>query len=449
MDENEKNVAGNTEPSSPDKKLKLDLSQALTPDSDDDDDIIELKDEIALPPKEEEAEIVVDEASAAESSDDAAHKKRTLDLEAEMDTEALENDLPEVDELLFEEEDEIIEDETFDEEEIQPLVAETPAETGGSDEVIEITEFDDILSEDANEMVTLTDDGEALDSEEEFLELIDVEEDHLPEEADEGSATIEDEIIQFEGLEAEVEDVELEDFINDTLNEEIRIDDELEDELTDTLGVGTDSEMRMSDETPEEEDLDFNLDPEEIAEKIDQVDTIFFDETPSHADLAKEPSPDAGLFEDIASDTAEPQPEIEEEPQFEEEIKPLTDLDTPEELPPAIGVSNLTPEESDTGLFEDIAAETVEPANEIEPGPEIEEEIKPLTDVDTPDELPPVVGVSDLSPEQIEESIERVIEQNFSEKIESMVSEVIEKAVTKEIDRLKRILLDDDANDRF
>jgi hypothetical protein len=381
MDENEKNVPEEKKPSSPDKKQLLDLSQAMTTHSDDDDDIIELKDEIPFPPNKEASEIDLSEPSTAESSEDEPSEETGLDLRAfDMETAELEDDLRQLDELPFEEEDE-------SPEEIQPLVTETPAETSGSDDVIEITEFDDILSDDVNEMVTLTDAGEVLDSEEEFLELIDVEEDSLPEEADDIHAEIEDEIIQFDGLKAEVEDVELEDFINDSLNEEIRIDDDIEDELTNSLGVEAGSEMRMSDETPEEEDLDFNIDSKEMAERIDQVETIFFDETRSHADLADEPPSDAGLFEDIVSDTASPEPEIEDE--------------------------NM-----------------------------------PLSDVDIPEELPAATGLANLAPEQIEESIDRVIQQNFSKKIESMVAEAIEKAVSKEIDRLKNILMDDDSNER-
>jgi hypothetical protein len=403
MDENEKNVPEEKKPSSPDKKQLLDLSQAMTTHSDDDDDIIELKDEIPFPPNKEASEIDLSEPSTAESSEDEPSEETGLDLRAfDMETAELEDDLRQLDELPFEEEDESpederleeervedesLEDESLDVEEIQPLVTETPAETSGSDDVIEITEFDDILSEDVNEMVTLTDAGEVLDSEEEFLELIDVEEDSLPEEADDIHAEIEDEIIQFDGLKAEVEDVELEDFINDSLNEEIRIDDDIEDELTNSLGVEAGSEMRMSDETPEEEDLDFNIDSKEMAERIDQVETIFFDETRSHADLADEPPSDAGLFEDIVSDTASPEPEIEDE--------------------------NM-----------------------------------PLSDVDIPEELPAATGLANLAPEQIEESIDRVIQQNFSKKIESMVAEAIEKAVSKEIDRLKNILMDDDSNER-
>ena len=218
------------------------------------------------------------------------------------------------------------------------------------------------------------------------MELIDVEEDSIPEEAKEIPAEIEDEIIQFDGIRAEIEDVELEDFINESINEEIQIDDELEDELTNSLGIEAGSEMSLSDETPQEEDLDFNIDSKEISERIDQVDTIFFDESTSHTDLTDEPPSDAGLFEDIVSDSADAEPENGEVDQ------PTPDTEIPEELPAAAGLAN-------------------------------------------------------LAPEQIEESIDRVIQQNFSGKIESMVAEAIEKAVSKEIDRLKNILMDDDTNE--
>ena len=70
-----------------------------------------------------------------------------------------------------------------------------------------------------------------------------------------------------------------------------------------------------------------------------------------------------------------------------------------------------------------------------------------MPDTEIPDELPAAAGLANLAPEQIEESIDRVIQQNFSGKIESMVAEAIEKAVSKEIDRLKNILMDDDTNE--
>ncbi len=446
MDENDKNAPEEQTSSSSEKKLKLDLSEAITSDFDDDDDIIELKDEIALPPEKEESEIDLDELPAADSTEEQPEEKPELELKTfDLETEALENELNQLDELTFEEEDESeeeerleeesLEDESLDIEQIKPLVDETPVETSGSDDVaerlederfedesldieqvqpvvdevsaetsssddvIEITEFDDILSDDVNEMVTLADESEAIDSEEEFLELIEVEEDSIPEKANEIHAEIEDEIIQFDGIRAEVEDVELEDFINESINEEIQIDDELEDELANSLGVDAGSEMSLTDEAPRDEDLDFNIDSKEISERIDQVDTIFFDESTSQADLTDEPPSDAGLFEDIVSDSVDAEP------------------------------------------VEDIVSDSVDAQ------PEIEDVDQPMPDTEIPEELPSAAGLANLAPEQIEESIARVIQQNFSGKIESMVAEAIEKAVSKEIDRLKNILMDDDTNE--
>jgi hypothetical protein len=48
-----------------------------------------------------------------------------------------------------------------------------------------------------------------------------------------------------------------------------------------------------------------------------------------------------------------------------------------------------------------------------------------------------------LSPEQVDEALERVIKKMYADKIDSILTEVIEKTVTKEIERLKALLLED------
>ena len=376
MDDNEKR-------SQEEKKLQLDLSEALTIDSDDDDDIIELRDEVTPPPKQKVVEIDLSESLDTESTGGEPDKEKVLDLNASsIETAEPENVIHRDAELIFEEEDESEEDE-----EIQPHLVEKPLVSDGSDQVIEITEFDDILSEDDNELITLADEGDALKPEEEFLELIDVEEDSLPEEEEEGAdenEEIEDEIIQFEGLNDDIEDVELEDFINDSLDEEIRIDDDLEDDLTSSIGIEAGSEMNMLDQVSEAEDLDFNIDSREISEKIDQLDTIFFDDTEAEEDLEDEIAPTAEEIEEVVSITGD------------------IDAETGNE---------------DIRITDDAPSE--------EPMPE-----------------PGLVGL-DADHDTIEKSIERIIQQNFSGKIESMVAEVIEKAVSKEIDKLKNIFLAD------
>jgi hypothetical protein len=221
-----------------------------------------------------------------------------------------------------------------------------------------------------------------------------VEEDSLPEvnsfleEEEEETIMIEDEIIQFDGPKEEIEDVELEDFINDSLNEEIRIDDDVEDDLTSSLGVEASSEMKMIDQDSEAEDLDFNIDSREISEKIDQLDTIFFNDTEAQTD-----------FED---ETVSNDEELEEPVSF---------------------TGNIDAEDED----EDIRIPDDEPFEETLPQPGI--------------------AAFDADHDKIEASIERIIQQNYSEKIESMVVEVIEKAVSKEIDRLKNVLLEDNSSE--
>jgi hypothetical protein len=381
MDDNEKSPEEEKKPSSAGKKLHLDLSEAMTTSIDDDDDIIELKDEVTLPPKEKGPEIepndhLLPEFSPEDSLEDSP--EASIDKPAEEtldDLEALsiefaehENKIHGNDDLLFEEEDE-------DDVEMPSFAAEQPPEADDANEVMEITEFDDIVSEDDNEMLTLTEDRKESEPEEEFLELIEVEEDRLPEAADE---KIEEEIIQFEETREDVEDIELENFINDSLNEEIQIGDELEDDLVNSLGIEAGPELSLTDKTSATEEFNFNVNTSEISEKIDQLDNIFFDDTRSESEYDDE-----------------------------------------------------TPSDNEDGDFE------------------IENEDIRITDVESLEQPPSDVPPSGLGVnlDQIEQSIEQFIEQNYSEKIESMITAIIEKAVAKEIKRLKNVLLEDNSTE--
>ena len=475
----------NNEKSPPEeKKLKLDLREAMMNGFDDDDDIIELKDEVTIPPKENEAEVDHSDPLDLKFPDDEPEvdHRGPLDLKFPDDEPAEEsvsgldtpgtkteeaepqNVIDQADALTFEEEDKGEEDA-----EIQTHSVAKPLVMGDSDEVVEITEFDDILSEDDNEMITLVEESgdiELEDDEEEFLELIDVEEDSLPEvnsfleEEEEEDKTVEitDEIIQFDGLKEDVEDVELEDFINDSLNEEIRIDDDLEDDLTSSLGVEAGSEMNMIDQASEAEDLDFNIDSREISEKIDQLDTIFFDDTEAQTDFEDEIISNDEEIEEAVSITGDAEDE-------DEDI-PITDEEPSEEAMPQPEIAAFDDDLDEIEEFiaedEEIPITDEEPSEETIPQPEtagfdadhdeMEESITDDEDIRITDDAPseetmpqPGIAAFDADPDKIEASIERIIQQNYSEKIESMVVEVIEKAVSKEIDRLKNMLLEDNS----
>ncbi|MGD9229106.1 MAG: hypothetical protein PVF26_21565 [Desulfobacterales bacterium] len=485
------------------KKLKLDLREALTNGSDDDDEIIELKDEVIFPPKEKAAKVDLSDPLERKSFDDEPADKTATGLDTPgIETAEPEKVLQEDSVFGFEEEDESEADE-----EIPPLMVEKSSEMDGPDEVIEITEFDDILSDDDNEMITLAGEAEALESEEdedEFLELIDVEEDSLPEEEkaedkEDENLDIVDEIIQFDGLKENIEDVELEDFIKDSIDEEVRVDNDLEDDLTKSLGVEAGSEMNMLDQGTEAEDFDFNIDSSEISEKIDQLDTIFFDETEAQTDFedemvsdeeeleeavaitgdAKNEDGDEDEREEIRTTDHEPSegtlPPLEivdfdddhdeiEEPTAEDEEFRITEDEPSEGTLPPLEIAGFDDdhdeieesmaEDEESRITEDEPSEGTLPPLEIagfdDDHDEIEEfmaedDERRITEDEPSEEPMPAHGIAafDVDHDKIEESIERIIQQNYSEKIESMVVEVIEKAVSKEIDRLKNILLED------
>lgn len=379
----------------PDKKLRLDLSEAIPHGFDEDDDeIIELKDEVSSPPQQVEADF---DLNAQFDEDDAASElppvEKIIDLDAlEDDDGDSENFIRLSDDLAFEEEDDFTD-------EIPPVEKEPELKADGHDEVVEVTEFDDILSEDTNEMVTLSEISEELESEErqieddvdEFLELIEVDEDSETE-----LEEIEEDIIQFDDPGNDIEDVELKDFINDSLDEEIRIDDD----FVNPPGVEAGEKINLAEQASTEEEFDFSMDSSQISKKIDQLDTIFFDDTEEEA-------------------------EFDENALFDEE-----------------GVGAPEPEFSDN----DAEIETEDIGSS---GDEIETEDvgdSGSAPIDVPLAVSGIAAL-DASDDQIEESIERIIEQKFSGKIESMITQIIEKAVSGEIKRLKRILLEDDQDE--
>ena len=374
----------------PEKKLQLDLSEAMPHGFDEDDDeIIELKDEVKIEPEKTEMEIeLFEEPQEPDKESELPAVEKIIDLAyLEDDDSDPENVIRLSDDMTFDEEDEI---------DILPIEKEPVLKADDHDDVVEVTEFDDILSEDTNKMVTLSNISESLnteeDEEDEFLDLIDVEDDE-----EDVREELEEDAIQFDPSGPDAEDDELRNFINDSLDEEIQVSEDFEEDLNSTLGVNSSGELNMAEPAPVEEDFDFSMDSTEISKKIDQLDTIFFNDTEAEAELD----------EDAESDelTAEP--------------------------------NEKTIEATET-LFEDIE-------DEIE-----SEDIGVSGDesVDVPLALGGIAAM-DANQEQLEETLEQIIERKFSGKIETLVTQIIEKAVSKEIQRLRKILLDDDDDENL
>ena len=373
----------------PNKKLRLDLREAMPHGFDEDDDeIIELKDEIKSEPEQAD----VDAAPDAEI-DEVEEPSGLPAVEKIIDLDALEEDDSDPEDLIRISEDLAFDEEVEDEIDLPPIEKEPVLKADDHDDVVEITEFDDILSEDTDEMVTLSEISETLDVEEddedEFLELIDVEEE------EDVLEEMEEDVIQFGESGTDIEDVELKDFINDSLDEEIQINEDLEEDTTPTQGVDAGEELDVTEPESVEEDFDFSMDSSEISKKIDQLDTIFFDDTEEEAELEEDAEIDVEI--------AEPD---------EETVMP-----------------------SET-VFEDIEDE-------------IETEDIGVSGNESVD-VPLAVGgmaATDASLVQLEETLEQIIERKFSGKIETLITQIIEKAVSKEIQRLKKILLEDDEDE--
>ena len=124
---------------------------------------------------------------------------------------------------------------------------------------------------------------------------------------------------------------------------------------------------------------------------------------------------------------------IESEPQEIEEIgAPIYDAE--EAFPDTddhLGVTEEPLKEADEGLAMDLAIE-----NDFVDSMGVELD----SEKDVSEDFP---GIGDVSDEQIDAALERVIKKMFHEKIDHLLVEVIEKTVKKEIERLKGILLED------
>jgi len=155
--------------------------------------------------------------------------------------------------------------------------------------------------------------------------------------------------------------------------------------------------------------------PEEDEEIIDLVEEIT----------------DAPVDEEII-DLAE---EMTDAPADEEIIDLAEEMtDAPDDAEPALS------EMADDIQFGDALDEEIEQEEDDDDfvnslGMDLEEEIEPSEEA--------VSTAGDLSSEQIEAAIERVLMKILPEKIESILVDAIEKTVTKEINRLKDILSDE------
>jgi hypothetical protein len=184
--------------------------------------------------------------------------------------------------------------------------------------------------------------------------------------------------------------------------------------------------------TDEDEEIIELVEDEEIIELVDIVEDGL-DDSPVFVDSGDAEVVDSGIdaVEDAIEDSDEGPPIITEDLDnwFETDLgeHPVTD-----------------PLVASMGL--DLEAED-------EPPPEVELVAIPggALGIDLPEaeapETPPDVAPIELTPEQIESALERVIEKIYAEKIESLMVGLIEEKVTREIDKIKSLIMDEQDED--
>ncbi|MCD4788165.1 MAG: hypothetical protein K8R09_08105 [Desulfobacterales bacterium] len=187
---------------------------------------------------------------------------------------------------------------------------------------------------------------------------------------------------------------------------------------------------QLNDEASPKDDEDI-IDLTDVVSDTEDIDDIEFpdytDEAISVSEEKKVPELDDDILDNIVKLEDDLNKDIEIDNYLDDEFVDSTDLglelDAPEDKKQDI---SLEPEEESDELGQ-LIADVVEDTQQKAP---YEKE----TASDTPD-IP-------LSPEQVDEALERVIKKMYADKIDSMLTEVIEKTVTKEIERLKALLLE-------
>jgi len=274
-------------------------------------------------------------------------------------------------------------DELNAEDEIIPLDGIAEIDDEKNENITEITEFDQHFP-DKDE--ALFEQAGLLNSsrpeEEDFVELIDIEND---------SPTEDDLITGFTEAAEEIEHAALDRFFNEDLEEEEPEEDE------NKASVFRMASAEDQTETESEEPFFRDLMGRQSGAE-------------SEADM---PGSESYLEETTSAPTSE-------DDRFDFDVDPGTIAQQVDQL--------------DTFLSEDSSDEPAEGSLHADQADE-DEPLKADRDTDTDAALP-------ITPGQIDAAIEHVISEKFSGKIENIIYEVIEKAVSKEIERLKEILLE-------
>jgi len=283
----------------------------------DSDDIIARSVEKVLAPDEARPQIDLamepgfefteDSDIMAEDDDEAAEADLIAATMEEIQALAEADGLPDIDDdmdLKFEDEDGDSDiDDTGDlepDDEILPIEDFDEHAVEEEDGIIEITEFDEHFPEEDENKLERAGILDALDSDEDdFLELIEVEEDGL---------AGDEEVIEFNKPEEQIDEDEIDNFFSESLEDEPVSENEGIEPVEEKPAFSTDMAMATVSPANEDEEFNFSLDSSEISMQVDRLDTFLSDDLTAEPEVAA--LPEKPLFEEETAD--EDQPAIED-----------------------------------------------------------------------------------------------------------------------------------------
>ena len=271
----------------------------------DDEETLEFKESDDLPDLTDELEMEFTEDTGIMAEDDEQSKAEDLAAKTleEIRELAEEDALPGIDDdmvLEFEDKegspgiDDLNDLETEDE--ILPLDVLDDSAIEEEDDIIEITEFDEHFAEEDEKEFERAGVWDASDpDEDDFLELIEVEEDN---------PAVNDEVLEFNNSDEQINDDEIDNFFRETVEDEPVFENDEIEPAEETPAISTDMAMPSALPADKNEEFDFRFGSSEISDQVDRLDSFLSKDSatdPDAALLPEEPPAETETAEDVRS----------------------------------------------------------------------------------------------------------------------------------------------------
>ena len=292
--EDEKIIAMNDDPQKSPDLMAFDDEETL--EFEESDDLPDLTDELefefpedsdSMPEDDEQAAAEDLAATTLEEIRELAEKEALPDVEDDMDLEFEDDEgSPGIDDL----------DDLEPEDEILPLEVLDDSAIEEEDDIIEITEFDEHFAEEDEKEFERAGVLDASDpDEDDFLELIEVEED---------DPAVNGEVLDFNNSDEQINDDEIDNFFRETMEDEPVFENEEIESAEKTTALSTDMAMPTALPADGNEEFDFRFGSSEISDQVDRLDSFLSEDPATDPDVAllpEEPPAENETAEDVRS----------------------------------------------------------------------------------------------------------------------------------------------------